>query len=307
MTSSPRATPQPQGRRAATLRAWVEAMRLRTLPVSVAGVVWAGALGALSWHFRLAPWLLCMAFAVLAQVASNFANEYYDYAAGLDKAGRQGPRRGVTEGDIAPAAMLRATWCTLALACAVGIVLVALWGSWWMYPAGAAIAIGALAYSTGPWPLSHHGLGELAVTLFFGFIPVSLTYMLMGGTFTWWVGGMGAGIGLMGANVLLVNNYRDHDDDLAVGKHTLAVMLGRNSAPWLYLASGYLAVILTFPAWLAAARWGWVVPIVYLGLHTLLYARLRLLKGSALNPLLGITAMLMLAYALALAVACIVQ
>ncbi|WP_367881009.1 prenyltransferase, partial [uncultured Duncaniella sp.] len=84
---------------------WIEAMRLRTLPVSLAGVIYAGALGVLSWRFDVIPWGMCVAFALLAQVASNFANEYYDFKAGLDKAGRVGPRRGVTEGDITPEAM----------------------------------------------------------------------------------------------------------------------------------------------------------------------------------------------------------
>ena len=82
------------------IKIWLEAMRLRTLPVSLAGVIYAGALGMLAWRFRLVPWLMCMLFALLAQIASNFANEYYDFKAGLDKAGRVGPRRGVTEGDI---------------------------------------------------------------------------------------------------------------------------------------------------------------------------------------------------------------
>ena len=75
-----------------TFRAWIEAMRLRTLPVSLAGVLFAGALGLLAWHFSLIPWLMCLVFALLAQIASNFANEYYDYKGGLDRA-RRGPSR----------------------------------------------------------------------------------------------------------------------------------------------------------------------------------------------------------------------
>ena len=92
-------------------------MRLRTLPVSVAGVVAACGYALLDGTFRAAPAAICLAFAVLAQIASNFANEYYDYTAGLDRAGREGPRRGVTEGDITPQAMLRATYAALGAAC----------------------------------------------------------------------------------------------------------------------------------------------------------------------------------------------
>ena len=135
--------------KAKKIRCWVEAMRLRTLPVSVAGVVAACGYAVAAGCFSAAPAVLCAVFAVLAQIASNFANEYYDYTAGLDRAGREGPRRGVTEGDITPRAMLRATYATLGLACMTGLSLVA-WGGWWLVIAGVFIAIGALAYSTEP-------------------------------------------------------------------------------------------------------------------------------------------------------------
>ena len=285
---------------AGKIKVWVEAMRLRTLPVSLAGVIYAGALGLLAWRFSVVPWLMCMLFALLAQIASNFANEYYDFKGGLDKAGRVGPRRGVTEGDITPGAMKAATYGTLAAACVVGVMLVALYGEWWMYMVGVLTALGVVAYSSGPYPLSHHGLGEVAVVIFFGVVPVCLTYMLMGGVFGWWLLLMSVGLGLMGANVLVVNNYRDRDDDKAVGKHTLAVRLGLRGMSSLYLANGFMAVILTLPAWLAASRWGWIVPCVYLGLHFVLYTRLVRCHGAALNPLLGMTAVLMLLYSLTL-------
>ncbi len=281
------------------IKAWIEAMRLRTLPVSLAGVIYAGALGLLTWRFAFTPWVLALIFALLAQIASNFANEYFDYRAGLDRPGREGPRRGVTEGDITPRAMLAATIFTLAAACVAGIVLVALYGSWWMYPAGVAIALGVFAYSAGPYPLSRHALGEVAVVIFFGLVPVCLTYLLMAGSCPWWVTAAAVGMGLMGANVLIVNNYRDADDDKAVGKYTLAVALGRNSVSWLYLANGYLAATLTLPEWIAAAPWGWIMPCIYVVAHSSLFVRLRLRTGRSLNPLLGLTAMLMLVYTLA--------
>ena len=285
------------------VKVWIEAMRLRTLPVSLAGVIYAGALGALAWHFSLVPWLMCMLFALLAQIASNFANEYYDFKAGLDKAGREGPRRGVTEGDITPQAMKRATYATLGLACVTGVALVALFGEWWMYVVGIVTALGVVAYSSGPYPLSHHALGEVAVVAFFGIVPVSLTYILMGGEPGWWLVAVSAGIGLMGANVLIVNNYRDMDDDKAVGKRTLAVRLGRRAMSSLYLANGFMAVILTMPGWLATSRMGWLMPCGYLALHFMLYTLLVRRHGASLNPLLGMTAVLMLLYSIAFAAA----
>ena len=277
-------------------RCWIEAMRLRTLPVSLSGVIYAVGLGMTSWHFRPIAAALCLLFALLAQIASNFANEYYDFKAGFDKSGRIGPRRGVTEGDISPRAMKTATFATLAAACAVGCFLVWSYGQWWMYAVGIITALGVIAYSTGPFPLSRHCLGELAVICFFGIIPVCLTYILMGGTYGWWLLAASFGIGLMGANVLIVNNYRDMDDDKAVSKHTLTVAIGRRATAAIYLANGILALILTLPAWIASSRYWWIIPLTYTICHTTLYFRLSRLTGTALNPLLGITAILMLFY-----------
>lgn len=277
-----------------TLKPWIEAMRLRTLPVSAAGVLTAIGYNVGDGTFKAAPATLCLIFALLAQVASNFANEYYDYRDGLDRAGRDGPRRGVTEGDITPGAMLRATYATLGMACCVGLSLL-WWGGWWLLIAGIVIAIGAMAYSAGPYPLSRHGLGEVAVIIFFGVIPVNLTYYVQSGYFAWPVGIASAAIGLMGANVLLVNNYRDADDDASVCKRTLAVIMGRGFAYSLYLINGVLAMLLLLDA-MGVHRW---IAWVYLAVHLLLCMMLKRRTGRAINPLLGMTAVAMLAVALA--------
>lgn len=279
------------------IKIWIEAMRLRTLPVSLAGVIFAIAMARAAGSVPAVPALLCLGFALLAQIASNFANEYYDYKAGLDKAGREGPRRGVTEGDITPGAMKAATFATLGLACAAGCVLVALYGQWWMYIIGVVTAFAVMAYSTGPYPLSHHCLGEVAVVFFFGIIPVSLTYYIETGLMSAAAAAASVGIGLMGANVLVVNNYRDADDDAAVGKNTLAVKIGRRATGIIYLVNGIVAVVLTWPVWLELPPQDWIVPTVYLGAHVALYFRLRTHRGRELNKQLGMTAVLMLFYA----------
>lgn len=270
-------------------------MRLRTLPVSVAGVITAIGYAVLGGTFRALPAFLCLVFAVLAQIASNFANEYYDYKAGLDRPGREGPRRGVTEGDITPAAMKLATFLTLGAACAVGCSLL-IWGPWWLIPVGITIALGVMAYSTGPYPLSHHGLGEVAVVCFFGIIPVNMTFFLQAGHFDLSVLFGSLAIGLMGANVLIVNNYRDLEDDAAVGKHTLAVIMGRRFASTLYLLNGCFAVALMAVTWLVLPAWTVIFPGFYLVAHIFVWLRIVSRRGMALNPMLGITAILMLVY-----------
>ena len=287
---------------------WVECMRLRTLPVSLSGAVMGIALAWWNGRFQWIPAVLCLVFALLAQVASNFANEYYDYLRGADKKGRVGPRRGVTEGDIRPRTLLIVTFATLAAAGVVGCCLIP-YGGWWLLPVGIFIALGALAYSTGPYPLSYHGLGELAVFLFFGVIPVTLTYYVQALRFEPLVILASMSIGLLGVNVLLVNNYRDMDDDLEAGKRTSVVIFGRKPAAAAYLINGYVAMCLLTPLWLMSAFlgnppvWALAAPAVYLVLHTITWHRLTTRDGAALNPLLGATARNMLIFTILLALA----
>lgn len=277
------------------MKAWIEAIRLRTLPVSAAGVLAATALAVRDGSPRWGAAALCLAFALLAQIASNFANEYYDWRDGVDRPGREGFRRGVTEGDISPLAMKRAIYITLALAACCGLGLVA-YGGWWLIPVGAAIGLGALSYSAGPYPLSRHALGEVAVFVFFGLVPVTLTYYVQTGTVTTMAWRVATCIGLMGANILIVNNYRDADDDRAVGKMTIAVKFGRKFASALYLVNAFVACMVMADYWK-----GWANPLGYVlfivpAFH--LWEQMRKSSGRELNPILGRTAMLMFLYAL---------
>lgn len=270
---------------------WIEAMRLRTLPVSVAGVLAGTGCAVGRGTFEWVPALLCLVFALLAQTASNFGNEYYDYRNGLDRKGREGFRRGVTEGDISPSAMKRATFLTLFLAAAVGCSLL-YFGGWWLLPVGMLIVLFALAYSTGPYPLSHHGLGDLAVIVFFGLVPVNLTCYLQAGGWSALDLSMpvSVAVGLLAANVLVVNNYRDMEDDAAVCKRTTVVIFGRRIMGRVYLASGIIAMLAMLPVWMVLPLWAWAVPVVYLVLHTMTWRRVVSSQGAALNPLLGKTA-----------------
>lgn len=279
---------------------WLECARLRTLPVSVAGVIMGTGFAVLNHRFAWLPALLCFVFAVLAQIVSNFANEYYDFRRGADKKGRVGPRRAVTEGDISPQLLLRVTIATLAVACAVGCCLIP-FGGWWLLPVGILIAIFAFAYSAGPFPLSYHGLGDVAVLVFFGLVPVNLTFYLQAGYFDPLCMLASVTIGLMGVNVLLVNNYRDADDDREAHKRTTVVIFGRRAAAAAYLIGGYVGISLLAPLWLLAVPlWVLPVPALYLVLHTATWLRLTRRTGAALNPLLGATARNMLIFAVLL-------
>lgn len=286
---------------------WIEAMRLPTLPVSLAGVVTGIALAIGSGApVRLLPALICLVFALLAQIASNFANEYFDYRAGLDAPGREGPRRGVTEGDITPRAMLVATLATLATACLAGLSLI-IWGGWWLIIVGIVIALGVMAYSAGPYPLSCHALGEVAVIFFFGLIPVTFTYYLTSGlTPGAGVISVALGMGILGALVLVVNNFRDRQADAAVGKTTIATLWPRPVILLLYLFGGLAAIALTLPAWLTFSSWWLIVPAAAVIDHAGNFLSLGRAQGRALNPLLGRTALLMAALAVALLIGALI-
>lgn len=299
------------------VKIWIEAIRLRTLPVSVSGVLIAVGLAKFNGVFRLLPSLLCVVFAVLAQIVSNLANEYFDFKAGTDKKGRVGPRRGVTEGDIKPHTMKRAMVGTLVAACLVGLSMLAVvkpgdgYANWLMLiAAGALIAVFAFAYSAGPYPLSYHALGEVAVMGFYGLVPVAFTYYVVGGTFHPFAVIAGIAIGFMGVNVLLVNNYRDVDDDREAGKRTSVVVFGRKLAAFAYLLNGLMAMSVMGVVWLRlyfASGWWFVVPVVvYVMLHIATWRKLTHTDGAALNPLLGATARNMLIFTILLcAVLCI--
>ncbi len=289
------------------VKPWIEALRLRTLPVSIAGVLAGCATsmtyGSLIWQ----PALICLVFALLAQIVSNLANEYYDYKNGIDRKGREGFRRGVTEGDISASAMKAVMFTILAIDCALGCLLIH-WGGYWLIWAGAAIAVAALAYSGGPWPLSHHGMGDLLVVVFYGIIPVGLTAYLQcedwtGGTLASRLGEMwkmalaaGLGTGLLANNVLIVNNIRDMADDKAVGKHTTAVIFGIPTMRWVYTLFGMSGIALIWYAFHEAmASWCWIGYATAALWYTPLIAAVFKKEGKTLNTVLKITSMLLLA------------
>ena len=277
------------------MKEWIEALRLRTLPVSISGVLGGTACALFKHSFKLLPFLICLAFAILAQIASNFANEYYDFKNNIDKKGREGYRRGVAEGDIKPQAMKKATYITLVLAGCVGCFLI-LWGGWWLILIGIIIAVFALAYSTGPFPLSHNGLGEITVIIFFGFIPVFFTDYVQTGllNFHYQTSFIGGAIGLMASNVLIVNNYRDEEDDRKVGKRTSVVILGKKIMSWVYFGNGSIASILfamassPLPFWVSS---GWLVLFSF---HCMIWRELLSKTGAKLNGVLKNTSLLLL-------------
>jgi 1,4-dihydroxy-2-naphthoate polyprenyltransferase len=251
---------------------WFSAARPRTLPAAVAPVMIGSAL---AWHdgaFDGVAAAICLGFALLVQVGTNFANDYYDFVHGADTAERVGPRRAVAAGLISPATMKRAMAATFAAAFALGLSLIA-WGGPWLLAIGVASILCGIAYTGGPWPLGYHGLGDVFVFIFFGLVAVGATYFVQTGGWTIDAFIVSVPVGLLAANILVVNNYRDVETDAAAGKRTLVVRFGRGAArgqfagslavafaaPLVLLARGYavaclLPLLLVPLAWMHAVR-----------------------------------------------------
>lgn len=206
-------------------RVWVEAARPRTLPAAIAPVIAATGLAFHDGGMKPAAAAACLGFALLVQIGTNFANDYFDFLKGADTRERVGPRRAVAAGLVAPATMRRATAVVFAAAFLVGLTLLP-FGGWPLVLIGVVSILCGYAYTGGPYPLAYHGLGDVFVFAFFGLVAVTATYFVQAGTVTTDAWLIGAGIGGLATNILVVNNHRDIATDRKAGKRTLAVRFG---------------------------------------------------------------------------------
>jgi 1,4-dihydroxy-2-naphthoate polyprenyltransferase len=282
---------------------WIAASRPRTLPAAIAPVLVGSALAAHDGDFALAPAALCLGFALLVQIGTNFANDYYDFVKGADTAARVGPQRAVAAGLVSPQKMKRVMIGTFVAAFGVGLGLVA-WGGPWLVAVGIASILCGVAYTGGPFPLAYHGLGDVFVFLFFGLVAVGGTYFVQAARVTGEALLVGAAMGALAANILVVNNYRDAETDRAAGKRTLVVRWGRKAARLQFAAS--LGIAAVVPIVLVAKRdfsaWA-LLPLLILPLAVQHVRRLRQSKSpSELIALLGDTGKLLAIYALLLAI-----
>jgi len=288
------------------MNVWISAARLRTLPAAivpvVVGTAVARACGGIAWG----PALAALAGAIAIQIGTNFANDVFDAEKGADGADRIGPLRAVSAGLISAAAMKRAMIAAFAVASAFGLYLVVTAG-WPIVAIGIASIIAGIAYTGGPWPLGYHGLGDVFVMVFFGFVAVCGTaFVQLHGVpcLAVWAA---VPVGALATAILVVNNLRDRTTDARVGKRTLAVRLGRRGALVEYAL--LLAVAYAVPVGLAvAAHAPWrALPIVT---APLAFVRLKQLAeatdGPAFNGLLAATGQLLLLHGVCFAVGLVI-
>jgi 1,4-dihydroxy-2-naphthoate octaprenyltransferase len=280
----------------AAWRLWLEAARPKTLPAAIIPVVVGTALAGAHRAADFSKAVVCLAFALLVQIGTNFANDYFDFVQGADTPARVGPRRAVAAGLIAPRTMLSATWLVLGFAFLVGLLLVRD-GGWILLPVGIVSILCAIAYTGGPFPLGYHGLGDLFVFVFFGLVAVDATFYVQTGGLAPDATSCAAAIGLLAANILVANNYRDAETDARAGKKTLVVRFGRGFAVWQYGLSQLVALLCPAALLLYGYRWPVLLPLVLIPWAAGLTRRLALSRHPGEQiALLGSTAKFLAAF-----------
>jgi 1,4-dihydroxy-2-naphthoate octaprenyltransferase len=286
----------------ATVRDWLLAARVPTLPASIVPVV-VGTTSAFRFdRFRPSVFVATLLAAVLLQIGTNFANDLFDFKQGADNAKRLGPRRGLLSGAITLRAMETATVLTFAAALFVGLYLVAV-GGVPIVIIGVLSIVAGVAYTGGPFPLGYHGLGDLFVLIFFGFVAVIGTFYLQTGRIEPIAVAASLPIGLLAMAILVVNNVRDAETDRLAGKRTLVVLVGAAGGRVEYVVALLIAYFTPLGMVLTgtSGRWFWL-PWVTLPLAGVLIRQLYTRDGVALNLVLKRTGQLSLAYGLLLAI-----
>ncbi len=275
---------------------WLLAARPKTLWASVAPVVMGTAMAFGDGGFHAPAALVALACSVLIQVATNFANDLFDYEKGADTEARQGPLRVTQAGLVTPGRMKRGILVVLLLTLSGGLYLV--WRGGWpaIFIGVLSVACGIL-YTGGPRPLGYLGLGDLLVLVFFGPVAVAGTYYVQTLTVNATVIIAGLAPGLLSVAILAVNNLRDVDEDRRTGKRTLAVRFGAGFARGEYIAAVVGACLLPLALYVTSGRHPWSVAAVVVAVAALpAFRRLFTSEGPLLNPVLAYTARLLLLY-----------
>lgn len=257
----------------------------------------------ISWIANSIQWLpalLCLLFAWVMQIDSNLVNDYFDFKHGNDDETRLGPKRACAEGWITLGAMKRGIIITTLLGCAIGLPL-AIYGGWEMIIVGICCVIFCFLYTT---TLSYLGLGDVLVVVFFGIVPVCCTYYIVMPptmqTLPMEVLLTSFACGLVVDTLLVLNNYRDYENDKKAGKKTLVVYIGRKNSERLYCLLGNIGMVTIMALTIySVIKWNTYATIFFLPLsviyivqHNMTYREMKKIgEGRGLNKILGRTAL----------------
>ena len=279
------------------IKTWLLAARPKTLAAAIVPVMVGAGLAYQQETLLWLPSLVALFCAVMIQVGTNFANDYYDHKSGADNDGRIGFTRATSGGMVAPEAMKTAAIISMAVAFLAGMYLV--WhGGWVILLIGILSIIFGIAYTGGPFPLAYNGLGDVFVFVFFGFVAVMGTYYvnaLEWSMLSFWAS---LAVGALCVNILVVNNLRDVEQDEKAGKRTLGVFFGEKFLKLEYLLMMMLAYSIP-PHFLFREGFSWPVllPLLLLPFAIkLVWAVFNEKDKPKLNRVLELTAMFMLLF-----------
>ncbi len=283
------------------LRAWILAARPQTLPAAITPVIVGSAAAFAAGSFRWLPFLAALVGALLIQIGTNLANDYFDFRKGADTAGRLGPVRVTQAGLLAPETVRNGMIVAFGAAALIGVYLIVV-GGWPILVIGILSIAAGVLYTGGPWPLGYNGLGDLFTFIFFGIVAVTATAYLHVGTVPLLAWAASVPVAMLVTAIIVVNNLRDIATDRAANKRTLAVIIGAQAtrAEYALLVGG--AFLAPPILWLSGLTGPWVMvawlaaPLAIAPLRTMLVE-----EGRALNPALKGTARLHLAFGLLLA------
>lgn len=218
-------------------QAWVHALRLRTLPLSIAGILTGSAFAYHQHFWNAGVFSLALCTTLLFQIVSNLANDLGDTQKGADNENRVGPTRAVQSGVISQQAMKKAviftsvlSFISAALLIYFGSQALSLTAVYFYLGLALACILAAIMYTVGKKAYGYNGLGDLFVFIFFGLVSVVGVYPLFANKIDYLLIIPATTIGAFSAAVLNLNNMRDIENDRVVGKHTLVVKLGRQNA-----------------------------------------------------------------------------
>ncbi len=275
---------------------WIMAARPKTLFAAFAPVIVGASLAVAEKKFDAISSVVALLCSILIQVATNYTNDLYDHLKGADTKERVGPKRALNEGWVSVEEMKTAIYLTFGVAFIMGLYLVYVGGPFILL-IGVLSIIAGFMYTGGPFPLAYNGLGDLFVFLFFGFVGTIGTYFINTGDVSSQALLASIPVGALVTNILVVNNYRDFDQDRKAGKRTLAVMFGKNFAlgEYLILLGSSFAVPLIMFVYYDLNAWVFL-PYLTLPFAYKLIVMLLNRHGSELNPALELTARLSAIY-----------
>ncbi|VAX28606.1 1,4-dihydroxy-2-naphthoate polyprenyltransferase [hydrothermal vent metagenome] len=274
------------------LKSWVLASRPKTLPAAVSPILIGTSVAYYDDKLNIIAAIVALICSLLIQVGTNFVNDLYDHLKGSDSEERVGPERALATGMISVNEMKRVIYLTFVVTFLLGLYLVYIAG-WPILLVGIFSIASGYAYTAGPYPLAYNGLGDIFVFVFFGVVAVVGTYYVQALQLTELIFVASIPAGTLITNILVVNNYRDIDEDRKNNKNTLAVKFGKQFSRIQYLVQMLIAyavpvfVFINYDHSLAI-----LLPLITLPIGIKLFRMLIILEGKALNKTLELTAKL---------------